>query len=177
MDYQFKIILIGPGSVGKTSIINRFVHNQFASSYKMTMGVDLLNKEVHLGESIAKLNMWDIGGQERFKFMRRNFYRGTSGALLIFDLSRAYTYEVLTKQWYSEMKKLVGHKVPFILIGNKVDLVPDVGEVINPKEPKRFAENNDSIYIQTSAKTGENIEEAFMELTRRLISNIKTPDV
>lgn len=168
MEFQFKIILIGPGSVGKTSLVNRFVHNKFSSSYKMTMGVDMLNKRLDIDGNNILLNMWDIGGQERFKYMRRNYYRGTSGALLIFDLSRGYTYETLTKKWYSEMKKYVG-KVPFILIGNKVDLLPDIGETIDKNEAKKFAETEDSIYIQTSAKTGENVEEAFLELSEKLI--------
>jgi small GTP-binding protein len=170
MDFQFKIILIGPGSVGKTSLVDRFVHNKFSTSYKMTMGVDLLNKELEIDGYKVKLNLWDIGGQERLKYMRRNYYRGTSGALMLFDLSRSFTYEVLTKKWYSEMNKYVGYDVPFILIGNKSDLLPDIGDVIDPNEPKNFAETNESIYIQTSAKTGENVEDAFVKLTKTLVS-------
>lgn len=133
------------------------------------MGVDLLNKEIDVDGSRVVLNLWDVGGQERFKFMRHSFYKGTSGALLIFDLTRAETLETLMKKWHPEMIKFIGHSIPFILIGNKVDLVPDVGDVIDSEKVNEFIDSNFSIYIKTSAKTGENVEDAFLELTRRLI--------
>lgn len=169
VDYQFKIILIGPGSVGKTSLLNRFINNQFESSYKMTMGVDLLTKQIDLDGKEVNLNLWDVGGQERFKFMRQSFYKGTSGALLIFDLTRANTYETLVNKWHPEMIKFIGHSIPFILVGNKVDLLPDVGNVIDSDKVTEFADSNFSIYIQTSAKTGEKVEDAFLDLTKRMI--------
>ena len=92
--YVFKIVLIGPGAVGKTSLLQRFVHNKFSEGYSLTIGVDFLSKEVKVepGES-ARLTIWDVGGQERFRFMRSRFYDGASGALLVFDLSRAQTYK------------------------------------------------------------------------------------
>jgi len=170
MDFKKKVILIGPGAVGKTSLLNRFINQQFESSYRMTMGVDFLNKDVEVDDKKVKLNLWDVGGQERFKFMHQNFYKGASGALLIFDLTRAATFETLVNKWHAEMIKFIGHSIPFILVGNKVDLLPDVGNVIDSDKVTEFADSNFSIYIQTSAKTGEKVEDAFLELTRRMIS-------
>ncbi|TFG06782.1 MAG: GTP-binding protein [Promethearchaeota archaeon] len=168
MEFQYKIILIGAGAVGKTSIINRFVHDEFSSSYQMTMGVDFLRKELVYEDFNVKLTIWDIAGQERFQFMRKNFYRGSSGALLIFDLTRESTYHTLINKWYPEMLQFLSKKIPFILIGNKVDLIKDTGYVINTEDARNFAETRDSFYIETSAKTGENVEKAFRKLTRRI---------
>ena len=173
VDYQFKIILIGAGSVGKTSLINRFINNKFESSYKMTMGVDLLTKQIDLDGKEVNLNLWDVGGQERFKFMRESFYKGTSGALLIFDLTRADTFDKLVNKWHPEMIKFIGRAFPFIIVGNKVDLLPETGSVVDSDKVTEFADSNFSIYIQTSAKTGEKVEDAFLELTKRMISKNK----
>lgn len=168
MELRFKIILIGPGAVGKTSILMRFVHNKFSKSYKMTIGVDFLNKEINFDDTNAKLTIWDIAGQKRFKFMRKNFYGGAAGALLVFDLTRENTFQEVIKRWYPEMTQFLDKNVPFILIGNKVDLIKEIGSVIDSEKAKKFAESKGSIYIETSAKTGQNIEDAFMELTRRI---------
>ncbi len=167
--HRFKIILIGPGAVGKTSLVKRFVEDSFSTSYKVTIGVDFLEKEVSINaEESAKLTIWDIGGQDRFKFLRSKFYDGAHGALLVFDLSRADTYKEM-KKWLSQMWKFAGENVPFVLIGNKVDLLKDIGEVVEQKEARTFAEYEGSIYIETSAKTGANVEEAFSQLTKKLI--------
>lgn len=170
MEYRFKMILIGPAAVGKTSILMRFVHNKFSKSYKMTIGVDFLNKEINIDDLNTKLTIWDIAGQKRFKFMRKNFYGGAAGALLVFDLTRENTLQEVKNRWYPEMTQFVGAEIPFILIGNKLDLIEEIGKVIETKDARNFAETKGSIYIETSAKTGQNVEDVFMELIRRIAS-------
>ena len=168
--YRFKMVLIGAGAVGKTSLVKRFVDGAFDTSYNVTIGVDFLTKDVDINGQEVKLTIWDIGGQDRFKFMRNRFYDGAHGALLIFDLSRADTYREIQK-WLSDFRAFAGEEVPFILVGNKADLIEDIGEVVERKEAKSFAEGEGSIYIDTSAKTGDNVEEAFQKLTRLMIKD------
>ena len=112
--------------------------------------------------------IWDIGGQEKFRFLHQHFYKGTKGALLIFDLTRDQTFREM-EEWISEVYKTLGEKIPLVLIGNKLDLVEEIGDVVNREEARSFAEKESRIYIETSAKSGQNVEEAFTELTKRMI--------
>ncbi|MHA1673633.1 MAG: Rab family GTPase [Promethearchaeota archaeon] len=167
--YKLKILLCGPAAVGKTSLIHRFIKSKFERDYKLTVGVDILTKNVeYAAGKTATLSIWDIGGQERFSFIRTTFYKGASGALLVFDLSRSSTFGSI-KNWRSEVVQFAGN-IPFVLIGNKLDLIPEVGEVIDRDECKEYAEDEGSIYIETSAKDGTNVDEAFIELTRLIVA-------
>ncbi|MFX1489851.1 MAG: Rab family GTPase [Promethearchaeota archaeon] len=168
---SYKVIVLGSSAVGKTSLINRYVNDQFALKYKMTIGVDFLTKTVEFESSkFVKLHLWDIGGQERFKFLHRSFYKGTSGAVIAFDLSREQTYKDM-KNWLSEMTSIMEEEIPTVIIGNKLDLLPEIGQVIDRNEVQNYAKNEGCLYIETSAKTGENVELAFLELTKSMISN------
>ena len=166
---SYKVIIIGPSAVGKTSLLNRFVNNQFALKYKLTIGVDFLTKNVEYQPSkVVKLHIWDIGAQERFKFLHHSFYKGASGALLVFDVSRENTYSGM-KIWLSEMRSIMTNEIPKVIIGNKSDLIPDIGQIIEKSAVEQYAKEEDCIYIETSAKNGENVERAFLELTQRMI--------
>ncbi len=169
--FKLKVLLTGAAAVGKTSLVHRFIKNRFAANYKLTVGVDILTKDVEFGPSeIATLSIWDIGGQQRFEFIRSTFYKGAAGALLVFDLTREQTYTE-SRKWLTEIRQFAGQDIPFVLIGNKLDLIEDVGEVIDRDEARSFAEGEGSIYIETSAKSGINVDESFTELTRRIIDS------
>lgn len=167
-DFIFKCIVIGPGGVGKSSLVRRFIEDKFEINYNFTIGVDFLAKTVEYEKNqFAKLSIWDVGGQERFKVLRRSFYEGTHGALLVFDLSRANTFHKM-KDWLTDMRNIIEEKIPIVILGNKADLLAEVGEVINRDEPKKLAEEEESVYIETSAKSGENVDKAFVLLTQKM---------
>jgi len=167
--FKLKVLLTGAAAVGKTSLVQRFIKNRFAANYKLTVGVDILTKDVEFKQGeVATLSIWDIGGQQRFEFIRSTFYKGAAGALLVFDLTREQTY-IEVRKWLTEIRQFAGQDIPFVLIGNKYDLLEDVGEVIDRDEARALAESEGSIYIETSAKTGINVDESFTELTRRII--------
>ena len=167
--YTFKVLLLGAPSVGKTSIFYRYVKNQFSHNYITTIGINYLTKEITLeGKRSAKLLISDIAGHERFKLLRKEFYEGANGALVIFDLTQLKTYEAI-EGWLSEMIEILQENIPFIIIGNKVDLVEEFTRSIDKDIVKDYAEKKESIYLETSAKTGENIEEIFKDLTQRMI--------
>jgi small GTP-binding protein len=169
--YVFKVIIIGPGAVGKTSILHRFVENKFSFRYKMTIGADFLSKVILRNGDTIKLQIWDIGGQDRYKFLRQNFFDGANGALIVFDLSRWHTFEEL-ENWLSDLREYANEEIPFAIIGNKVDLIDKKDEIYERESAEVFAKKENTFYVETSAKTGENVEEVFSNLTNKMIKKV-----
>ncbi len=172
--FVFKVIIIGPGAVGKTSLLYRFVENKFSFRYKMTIGADFLSKTIQdhpKAGTTVKLQIWDIGGQDRYKFLRSSFFDGANGAFIVFDLSRWHTFEEI-EDWLSDLHEFAGENVPFALIGNKVDLIDKKDELYERESAQVFAKKEQTYYIETSAKTGEKVEDAFLNLTERMLKNV-----
>ena len=172
-NFKVKVLLTGSAASEKSELINKFIKSKFTSNYKLTMGVDILTKEVEYNPGeVAKVTIWDIGGDEHFEFVRGTFYRGASGALIVFDLTREQTYEE-TRKWLTEIKQSIGEDIPYLLIGNKPDSLEEIENGINRKEVRALVKDEGMLYIETSTKTGELIEEAFTELTRKIIEHKK----
>ncbi len=170
-NYLFKILILGPAAVGKTSLLERLVYERFSENYKLTIGVNFLSKLVNVrGNGKVRLMIWDIGGQKRFEAMRTAFYRGASGAALVFDLTRMETYEAI-EGWLNEVRGYAGD-IPFILIGNKADLLEQIGRVVDKNQAEEYASTHNSTYIETSAKTGKNVELAFNEFSQILVDTL-----
>jgi len=162
--FTFKMILIRPPGTGK--IIDGIVINKFSLDYKQTVGVNLLTKNVEVREGeIASLHIWDIGFTHSFEYLRKSFYEGTNGALIFFDLTSGETFEK-AKKIYAKMKEIIG-SVPFILIGDNIDLVKSLDSTALRKEAHKFANDEGGIYIETSQDNADILEEAMCELTRR----------
>ncbi|MFW9825444.1 MAG: Rab family GTPase, partial [Candidatus Thorarchaeota archaeon] len=161
IDYQFKIILVGDPTVGKTSLVLRYTDNAFRRAYVSTMGVHVSNKIFRAADStIIQLVLWDIGGQDKFKVMRQQFYQGLDAIFLIFDLTNLDSFMSISN-WYSDLQKEIVKReevIPGFLIGNKMDLKEQVK--IPESKAQELAMKLNLEYIKTSALSGENVDEA-----------------
>jgi small GTP-binding protein len=175
--YKWKIIVLGEPSVGKTSLMLKFTEKKFNELYIPTMGVQVSVKQVPVkqvnitkekqvpGKIFVELNIWDIAGQQKFRKVRKIFYEGASAILLLYDVTNDKSFEG-TSYWVDDLREIIG--TPFgILVGNKIDLTKE--RVISQEQGKELAANFSLDYMETSAKTGDNIEELFGLLTRKLL--------
>ncbi|MFX1503800.1 MAG: GTP-binding protein, partial [Promethearchaeota archaeon] len=171
-DYLFKSIVVGDGGVGKTALTLRFSKGFFTEDYKMTIGVDFHVKTISIdsveGTIRAKLQIWDTGGQERFSSIRPMYYRGSLGALLIFDLTNPASFEHLP-QWIEEVRANVKTEIPLLLVGNKSDLIDQ--RTVSLEEINNFTKNFNLYYMETSAKTGEGVGDCFYILACLMIGS------
>jgi len=163
--YSFKIIVIGDGRVGKTTLLLHFVDKAFRELYIPTIGIQVSLKNFDFEETtLVKYNLWDIAGQDLFKQVRSNFYIGSQAVLICFDVTNSGSFKNV-ENWYKDMKISIDKKIPVFLVGNKIDL-PRVVSKVNAKE---MAKKLNGFYVETSAKTGENVEKVFEDLARILI--------
>ncbi|MHA1931194.1 MAG: Rab family GTPase [Promethearchaeota archaeon] len=174
IDYQFKIIIVGDPSVGKTSLILRYTDNAFRRTYVSTMGVHVSNKIFKAEDStIIQLVLWDIGGQERFALMRQQFYQGSDALFLIFDLTNPDSFKNIPG-WYSDIQKQLksnDNDIPGFLIGNKKDL-KKLAKITSVKA-QELATKLNLEYIETSAMSGENVEISFTNIANLLYDSRK----
>ncbi len=168
-DYMRKVVMIGAGGSGKTALVNRFLTHKFSEEYIVTIGSQFAVKTVALQGNngrnvVVKLLVWDLAGQQRFDFIRGSYYRGSKGALLVFDTTRKSTWIELPK-WIQETEDALGERIPIILLANKVDLADE--RVITTEMAEEFVREHGLVgYLETSALTGQNVEEAFYLLAK-----------
>lgn len=157
-DYLFKIVLIGDSGVGKSNILSRFVRNDFSLDSKSTIGVEFGTKTLEVDGKKIKTQIWDTAGQERYRAMTGAYYRGASGALIVYDMTRHQTYDSAEK-WYREVKEKSPENVKVMLVGNKCDLKHL--KAVPTEEAREFSTKNNLYFIETSALDKTNVEEAF----------------
>ena len=169
-DYLFKSIVVGDGGVGKTALTLRFSKDFFTEDYKMTIGVDFHVKTITIntieGPIKAKLQLWDTGGQERFSSIRPMYYRGSLGAVLVFDLTNAASFQHLP-QWIEEVRANLKTEIPLLLVGNKSDLTDH--RMVSLEEINNFTRDFNLYYMETSAKTGDGVGDCFYILACLMI--------
>ncbi|TXT55272.1 MAG: hypothetical protein BAJATHORv1_40183 [Candidatus Thorarchaeota archaeon] len=169
--YIYKICVIGNGGVGKTSAVKRYSKDVFSEDYQVTVGVQHSSQTIKIegdeGPTLVKTIVWDLGGQDKFKFVRPMFYRAARGLVLMFDITDKKSFEDLPK-WIQEAESNIGHSVPIILVANKVDLDNHAIEI---HEIERYAEFIGAEYILASVKTGENIDNVFVKIGEALYNN------
>jgi len=162
-----KVILLGDSGVGKSSLMNQYVHEKFTAEYKATIGADFLTKHLIIEDKAITMQIWDTAGQERFQSLGVAFYRGADCCALVFDVNNEKSFVNITS-WKEEFLLKAGivdspNEFPFVLLGNKVD-IEDKREVAK-KRAQRWCEDNGNIpYFETSAKDGINVADAFTTL-------------
>jgi Ras-related protein Rab-1A len=169
-DYLVKLICIGDSSVGKSSIMNQYVDAEFTESFISTIGVDFKIKTIELDGFLVKIQVWDTSGQERFRTITSSYYRGAHGVLLIFDLTNNKSFENL-KMWVNEIDKYAPESIQSIVIGNKSDLIAE--REVNYDIASEFALNLNNEYVETSAKSGSNLDSVFVKIVQKIIKRIK----
>ncbi len=171
-EYIFKIILIGSSSVGKSSILRRYIQKVFNDVYSCTLGVDFFMKTIDVGEKSIKLQLWDTAGTEKFRSITTGYYRGANAAFVVFDLTSKPTFDCLS-EWIENYYK---YSNPYseknvVLIGNKSDLIEK--REVKEEEIDSFAKDNNIKYFETSAKDGKNIDESFYYIAEKLIEQFE----
>lgn len=177
----FKIVLMGDGSVGKTSLRRTYMGENFRAQYNLTIGADFAVKKMSLsGGHDISIQIWDLAGQEHFKSVRSTFYKGAQGALAVYSVVERSSFENIMN-WCEECWSNAGKKIPVVLIANKVDLREQFKDnpvmqesMVSTEEGQKLAQeiaNHGVItsFLETSAKTGENVEAAFLELAIKIL--------
>lgn len=184
LHWQFKVCLIGDGYVGKTSIRRKYLGSVFKTNYIPTLGVDFANKTLEVDDEGVLLVIWDIAGQPMFQSLRRRYYEGCAGMILVYSVVDRESFDN-SSRWLVEAHGYLGKLPPLIIAGNKIDLRPSYpsDEVVSYEEGRAFSErfsekmNTPAVFIETSALTGENINDAFEALARMMIGKDGRPIV
>jgi Ras-related protein Rab-6A len=166
---KFKLVFLGEQSVGKTSIITRFMYDSFDNTYQATIGIDFLSKTMYLEDRTIRLQLWDTAGQERFRSLIPSYIRDSSVAIVVYDITNANSFQQ-TSKWIDDVRTERGSDVLIMLVGNKTDL-SDKRQVSTEDGEKKAKELN-VMFIETSAKAGYNVKQLF----RRVASSLPGMD-
>jgi Ras-related protein Rab-7A len=167
-----KVIILGDSNVGKTSLMNQYVHKRFSNQYKATIGADFLSKEVMIGDRLVTLQIWDTAGQERFQSLGVAFYRGADACVLVYDITDNKSFENV-ECWMDEFLVQSSPKYkdsfPFVALGNKSDL--DQRRQVNSARAKNYCQGKNMPWFETSAKDAVNVEQAFQAIAKKALEN------
>eukprot|EP00045_Choanoeca_perplexa_P002840 m.26961 g.26961 ORF g.26961 m.26961 type:complete len:207 (-) comp11733_c0_seq1:186-806(-) len=162
---KFKLVFLGEQSVGKTSLITRFMYDSFDNTYQATIGIDFLSKTMYLEDRTVRLQLWDTAGQERFRSLIPSYIRDSSVAVVVFDITNRNSFQQ-TSKWIDDVRAERGQDVVIMLVGNKTDLTDKRQVSIEEGEAK--AKELNVMFIETSAKAGHNVKQLFRRVAAAL---------
>ena len=162
---KFKLVFLGEQSVGKTSLITRFMYDSFDTTYQTTIGIDFLSKTIYLEDRTVRLQLWDTAGQERFRSLIPSYIRDSRVAVVVYDITNSASFH-LTSRWIDDVRTERGSDVIIALVGNKTDI--RVQRQVSTKEGERKAKEVNAMFIETSAKAGYNVKQLFRRLAETL---------
>jgi Ras-related protein Rab-21 len=168
MAERFKVVLLGEGRVGKTSILLRYTKGEYNDRQISTLQASYLDKRVTLNPSGTNvhLSIWDTAGQERFHALGPIYYRDASGALLVYDITDAESFNKV-KNWVKELRKIVGNDITIVIAGNKIDL--EKNRNVSEEEATKYAESVGATHFNCSAKANRGLDEVFTNLSQRMV--------
>ncbi|KAK2719886.1 hypothetical protein QYM36_005382 [Artemia franciscana] len=162
---KFKLVFLGEQSVGKTSLITRFMYDSFDNTYQATIGIDFLSKTMYLEDRTVRLQLWDTAGQERFRSLIPSYIRDSTVAVVVYDITNANSFHQ-TSRWIDDVRTERGNDVIIMLVGNKTDLSDK--RQVSTEEGERRARELNVMFIETSAKAGYNVKQLFRRVAAAL---------
>ena len=168
-NYLFKYIIVGDPSVGKSNLLMKFAHNKFTEEYQATIGVEFGAKNIEFNNQIYRIQIWDTAGQENFRSITRAYYKNSVCAMVVYDITNLESFQHV-QNWIEDIQNQSPKTVTIVLIGNKIDL--EDKRVISYDEGNEFAIKNGIIFAETSAKTGDGIEDIFMKSAKEIVKNM-----
>jgi len=172
-DYQFRLIVVGDSTVGKSALLRAFTDGKFTEVCDPTVGVDFFARLIEVKDGVrVKLQLWDTAGQERFRTITWSYYRNSVGALLLYDISRRSSFEHLVEWLFEARRHIEPGRAIFEVVACKVDL--ESNRVVSTEEGKAFADSYGLSFIETSAKTGFNVEKAFTTIAQQIYEKIQS---
>lgn len=163
---NFKVVLLGEGSVGKTSLVTRYVQNTFNEKHVTTIQASFLSKRLNIDGVRVNLAIWDTAGQERFHALGPIYYRESNGALLVYDITDNNSF-VKVKNWVKELRSQLGTSVALAIVGNKIDL--ERNRAVDKEEAISYAQSVGAKHYDTSAKLNKGLDELFLDLSKRML--------
>lgn len=171
--YSFKVVLLGEGCVGKTSMVLRYCENKFNDKHITTLQASFLTKKLNITGKRVNLAIWDTAGQERFHALGPIYYRDSNGAVLVYDVTDEDSFQKV-KNWVKELRKMLGNDICLCIVGNKIDL--DKDRNVSVEDAESYAESVGAKHYHTSAKLNKGIEELFLDLCKRMMETAQAEE-
>jgi len=163
---KFKVVLLGEGRVGKTSLTLKYVKGTFSDRQESTIQATFLAKRINISKQSMELNIWDTAGQERFHALAPIYYRNADGALLVYDITDRDSFTKV-RNWVKELRKFLGHDISLLIVGNKIDMERD--RQVDEKQALDYAASVGAKHVTCSARTGKDVETVFLELAKAML--------